>query len=240
MTPPEQITPPDQVEEAYLEDLNKTLEPLNAEQRIEWTLNYLPGNHIMTSSFGIQGALMLHMVTRVASDIPVVLVDTGYLFPETYEFIDQLCDRLELNLQIYRADESPAWQESRYGRLWEQGLSGIEHYNLINKVEPLQKALKSLDAGSWFAGLRRQQSQSRATLPVVRVQNRRYKIHPVIDWHNRDVHRYLQRYNLPYHPLWEKGYVSVGDIHTSKPLELGMSEEQTRFFGLKRECGIHE
>jgi phosphoadenosine phosphosulfate reductase len=240
MTLLEQTTPPDQVEEAYLEGLNKTLESLNAEQRIEWALNYLPGNHIMTSSFGIQGALMLHLVTRIASDIPVVLVDTGYLFPETYGFIDQLTDRLELNLQVYRADESPAWQENRYGRLWEQGLSGIEHYNLINKVEPLQRALKRLDAGSWFAGLRRQQSQSRATLPVVRIQDGRYKIHPVIDWHNREVHRYLQRHNLPYHPLWEKGYVSVGDIHTSKPLELGMSEEQTRFFGLKRECGIHE
>ncbi|MEW8651704.1 MAG: phosphoadenosine phosphosulfate reductase family protein, partial [Candidatus Thiodiazotropha sp.] len=55
-----------------------------------------------------------------------------------------------------------------------------------------------------------------------------------------DVHRYLQKHNLPYHPLWEQGYASVGDVHTSRPLELGMHEEETRFFGLKRECGIHE
>ncbi|MEW8432014.1 MAG: phosphoadenosine phosphosulfate reductase family protein, partial [gamma proteobacterium symbiont of Ctena orbiculata] len=68
----------------------------------------------------------------------------------------------------------------------------------------------------------------------------RFKVHPVIDWHNRDVHRYLQKHNLPYHPLWEQGYASVGDVHTSRPLELGMHEEETRFFGLKRECGIHE
>ncbi|MEW8398126.1 MAG: phosphoadenylyl-sulfate reductase, partial [Candidatus Thiodiazotropha sp.] len=197
-------------------------------------------NHIVTSSFGIQGALMLHLVSRILPDIPVVLVDTGYLFPETYSFIDQLSERLQLNLQVYRAPESPAWQESRYGRLWEQGLGGIEHYNRINKVEPLQRALKQLDAGSWFAGLRRQQSQSRSTLPVVRVQDGRFKVHPVIDWHNRDVHRYLQKHNLPYHPLWEQGYASVGDVHTSRPLELGMHEEETRFFGLKRECGIHE
>jgi phosphoadenosine phosphosulfate reductase len=170
----------------------------------------------------------------------VVLVDTGYLFPETYGFIDQLCERLQLNLHIYRPAESPAWQESRYGRLWEQGLSGIEHYNRINKVEPLQRALKRLDAGSWFAGLRRQQSRSRAVLPVVRIQDGRFKVHPVVDWHSRDVHRYLQRHGLPYHPLWEQGYVSVGDVHTSRPLALGMHEEETRFFGLKRECGIHE
>ena len=236
----EQLTPSALEDASTLDRLNQKLEGLSAEQRIEWALHYLPGNHIMTSSFGIQGALMLHLVTRIAPDIPVVLVDTGYLFAETYGFIDQLADRLQLNLHVYRAEQSPAWQESRYGRLWEQGISGIQHYNRINKVEPLQRALKALDAGSWFAGLRRQQSDSRASLPVVRVQEGRFKIHPVIDWHNRDVHRYLQRHQLPYHPLWEKGYVSVGDVHTSRPMELGMREEETRFFGLKRECGIHE
>ncbi|MEW8693646.1 MAG: phosphoadenylyl-sulfate reductase, partial [Candidatus Thiodiazotropha endolucinida] len=195
---------------------------------------------ILTSSFGIQGALMLHLVTRIEPDIPVVLVDTGYLFPQTYSFIDQLTERLQLNLQVYRAEHSPAWQERRYGRLWEQGLTGIEHYNRINKVEPLQRALKALDAGSWFAGLRRQQSHSRSALPLVRIQDGRFKIHPVVDWHNRDVHRYLQKHRLPYHPLWERGYASVGDIHTSRSLQPGMHEEETRFFGLKRECGIHE
>jgi phosphoadenosine phosphosulfate reductase len=236
----EQVIPSGLEEGAGLERLNSRLEGLSAEQRIEWTLRFLPGNHVMTSSFGIQGALMLHLITRIVPDIPVVLVDTGYLFAETYGFIDQLTERLQLNLQVYRAKQSPAWQESRYGRLWEQGLAGIEHYNRINKVEPLQRALKAHDTGSWFAGLRRQQSQSRAALPVVRVQDGRFKIHPVIDWHNRDVHRYLQKHGLPYHPLWEQDYVSVGDIHTSRPLELGMREEETRFFGLKRECGIHD
>ncbi|MEJ2693600.1 MAG: phosphoadenylyl-sulfate reductase [Candidatus Thiodiazotropha sp.] len=236
----EETVPVDLEDAEDLDSLNGTLERMSAEQRVEWALHYLPGNHIMTSSFGIQGALMLHLVTRVQPDIPVVLVDTGHLFPETYAFVDQLTDRLQLNLHIYRSELSPAWQESRYGRLWEQGLSGIERYNRINKVEPLQRALKALDAGSWFAGLRRQQSQSRASLPVARVQDGRFKVHPVVDWHNRDVHRYLQQHRLPYHPLWEQGYASVGDVHTSRPMELGMREEETRFFGLKRECGIHE
>ncbi|MEW8423188.1 MAG: phosphoadenylyl-sulfate reductase, partial [Candidatus Thiodiazotropha sp.] len=214
MRPLEALKPQQQALAEDLEEINRKLEGMSAEQRVEWALHYLPGNHIVTSSFGIQGALMLHLVSRILPDIPVVLVDTGYLFPETYSFIDQLSERLQLNLQVYRAPESPAWQESRYGRLWEQGLGGIEHYNRINKVEPLQRALKQLDAGSWFAGLRRQQSQSRSTLPVVRVQDGRFKVHPVIDWHNRDVHRYLQKHNLPYHPLWEQGYASVGDVHT--------------------------
>ncbi|MCU7812251.1 MAG: phosphoadenylyl-sulfate reductase [Candidatus Thiodiazotropha sp. (ex Notomyrtea botanica)] len=223
-----------------LKHLNRKLEKLSADERIEWVLHNLPGNHVLTSSFGIQSALMLHLITRIAPGIPVILVDTGYLFPETYRFVDELTDRLRLNLQVFRGENSPVWQESRYGRLWEQGVSGIEHYNRINKVEPLQRALKTLDVGSWFAGLRRQQSDSRASLPIVRKQDGRFKIHPIIDWHNRDVHQYLQQHRLPYHPLWEKGYVSVGDVHTSRPIEVGMREEETRFFGLKRECGIHE
>lgn len=225
---------------ARLAERNRELEGLSAEQRVEWTLRCLPGNHVLTSSFGIQAALMLHLVTRVVPKIPVVLIDTGYLFPETYRFVDELTDRLDLNLHVYQAERSPAWQESRYGRLWEQGLEGIEHYNRINKVEPLCRALQELDAGSWFTGLRRQQSDSRAGLPVVRIQDERFKVHPVIDWSSRDLYRYLRRHRLPYHPLSEQGYVSVGDVHTSRPLEAGMREQDTRFFGLKRECGIHD
>ncbi|MEJ2620625.1 MAG: phosphoadenylyl-sulfate reductase [Candidatus Thiodiazotropha sp.] len=240
MTHLESITAPNLVDQRYLQHLNLEMDKLTAEKRLEWALSYLPDNHLLTSSFGIQSALMLHMATQIQADLPVVLVDTGYLFPETYSFIDQLTERLQLNLHVYRPIHSPAWQERRYGRLWEQGLSGIEHYNRINKVEPLQRALNVLEAGCWFAGLRRQQSNSRSSLPVARIQDGRFKVHPIIDWHNRDVHRYLQKYGLPYHPLWAQGYASVGDTHTSQPMQMGMQEEETRFFGLKRECGIHE
>ncbi len=220
--------------------MNVQLEGLDATARVEWALQHLPGRHLLSSSFGIQAAVMLHLVTRVAPGIPVVLVDTGHLFPETYQFIDELTARLGLNLHIYRAATSPAWQEARHGRLWEQGLEGIALYNRLNKVEPMQRALKELDAGTWFAGLRRSQADSRSGLSVLRVQDGRFKVHPVIDWNNRDVYRYLQHHNLPYHPLWERGYVSVGDTHTSRPLEPGMHEQETRFFGLKRECGLHD
>jgi phosphoadenosine phosphosulfate reductase len=227
-------------EPGSIEAANRLLEKLDAQQRVEWALRELPGRHLLSSSFGIQAALMLHLVTRAAPQIPVVLVDTGHLFPETYRFIDELTERLSLNLHIYRPKLSRAWQEARYGRLWEQGLEGLERYNKANKVEPMQRALKDLEAGTWFAGLRRQQADTRAALPVLRVQDGRFKVHPVIDWTNRDVYRYLKQYDLPYHPLWEKGYVSVGDVHSTRPLEPGMTEQETRFFGLKRECGLHE
>ena len=170
----------------------------------------------------------------------MIVVDTGYLFPETYQFIDALSERLALNLHIYRAKHSAAWQEARYGKLWEQGLEGIERYNRINKVEPMQRALKELNAAAWISGLRRQQAQSRQNLEVLLWRNGRCKAHPLIDWTDRDVYRYLTHHHLPYHPLWEQGYVSIGDVHTTSRLADGMNEEDTRFFGLKRECGLHE
>ncbi|STU62048.1 phosphoadenylyl-sulfate reductase [Klebsiella pneumoniae subsp. ozaenae] len=110
----------------------------------------LPGNYVLSSSFGIQAAVSLHLVNQIRPDIPVILTDTGYLFPETYQFIDELTDKLKLNLKVYRAAESAAWQEARYGKLWEQGVEGIEKYNEINKVEPMNRALKELNAQTWF------------------------------------------------------------------------------------------
>ena len=220
--------------------LNHDLEQRSAEQRVAWALESFPGRVVLTSSFGAQSAVCLHLVTVQQPDIPVVLIDTGYLFPETYQFIDKLGERLALNLHIYRAQHSPAWQEARYGKLWEQGLEGIERYNHINKVEPMQRALKELGATAWLSGLRRQQAKSRQHLDVLLWRNGRCKIHPLIDWTDRDVYRYLTQYGLPYHPLWEQGYVSIGDVHTTRQLSEGMTEEETRFFGLKRECGLHE
>ncbi|PAR69123.1 phosphoadenosine phosphosulfate reductase domain-containing protein, partial [Vibrio metoecus] len=103
-----------------LTEVNQHLESLTAQERVVWALENLQGNHALSSSFGIQAAVMLHLLTSVKSDIPVVLTDTGYLFPETYQFIDELTERLNLNLKVYSATVSAAWQEARYGKLWEQ------------------------------------------------------------------------------------------------------------------------
>ncbi|MEO8444612.1 MAG: phosphoadenylyl-sulfate reductase [Gammaproteobacteria bacterium] len=227
---------------------NKLFADLPAPERVAWALTHLPGEHVLTSSFGIQAAVLLHLVTQQRPDIPVIFIDTGYLFPETYQFVDALSDRLALNLKVYRHQQSPAWQEARHGKRWQQGLAGLEIYNRENKVEPMERALRELDVGSWFAGLRRSQSLSRASVPFLNAQgtangpagSERWKVHPIADWTDRDVFRYLQQNDLPYHPLWEQGYVSVGDVHTTRPLHAVKTEEETRFFGLKRECGLHD
>lgn len=223
-----------------LAEINNRLDKLSAEDRVIWGLENLPGEAVLTSSFGIQAAISLHLVTRHKPHIPVILTDTGYLFPETYQFIDSLTEQLNLNLKVFRAEHSAAWQEARYGKLWEQGVEGIERYNQINKVEPMNRALESLQAQTWFAGLRRDQSGSRAHLPVLAIKKGVFKLLPIIDWDNRQVYQYLQQNGLSYHPLWEQGYLSVGDTHTTRKWEPGMAEEETRFFGLKRECGLHE
>jgi len=234
------INPAEEFSPLDLVALNEELTGQPAEARVAWALSRFPSHIVLSSSFGAQAAVSLHLVTSQRPDIPVILTDTGYLFPETYRFIDELTERLKLNLHVYRAKLSPAWQEARYGRLWEQGIEGIERYNWMNKVEPMQRALEELEAKAWFSGLRRQQSSSRKHREILELSKGRLRIHPIVDWTDRDIYLYLKKHDLPYHPLWHEGYVSIGDWHTTSKLLDGMSEEDTRFFGLKRECGLHE
>jgi phosphoadenosine phosphosulfate reductase len=220
--------------------VNGKLSHAPAEERIAWAVREFPGALVLSSSFGAQAAVMLALVSGVAPGIPVVFIDTGYLFPETYRFADELTARLKLNLKVYRPALTPAWLEARYGRLWEQGLEGLQAYNRIAKVEPMQRALRELGAHAWLAGLRRTQASSRETLEIAGTQDGLVKVLPIADWTDRDVHNYLKKNDLPYHPLWERGYVSIGDMHTTRPLTADLTPEQTRFYGLKRECGLHE
>ncbi len=226
--------------EEQITEANIDLERMTAVQRTEWSFENLPGEFALSSSFGVQSAVSLHMLTQIKPDIPVVLIDTSYLFPETYQFIEELSERLKLNLKIYRADLSSAWQEARFGRLWENGIDGLDQYNQMNKVEPMESGLKKLNVQTLFAGIMRSQSESRAKLSTLQRMRNRLKIHPLIDWNKRIIHQYLTKHKLPYHPLWKKGYVSIGDVHSSQPLISGMTDEETRFGGLKRECGLHE
>lgn len=219
---------------------NSALEDASAEARLEWLFEKFGERTIVTTSFGAQAAVTLSLATRVWSDIPVVFLDTGYLFPETYRFADELTERLGLNLKVYRAEVSAAWQEARHGQRWLHGKEGIEAYNLENKVEPMARALDELDPRAWIAGLRRDQAKERSRLRVLEVSSGRIKAHPIIDWTDRDVYGYLTAHELPYHPLWGEGYLSIGDVHTTRKLTEGVSADQLRFFGVKRECGLHE
>lgn len=230
----------DESRTAAIEHCNELLAARTAQERIAWALDHLPGRHVLSSSFGAQSAVSLHMMSRIRPDVAVIFIDTGYHFPETYRFVDQLTDHLQLNLHVYRSRLSAGWQEARYGERWAQGVAGLDAYNRDNKVEPMQRALRELGAGTWFAGLRREQSETRRDARILAWSEDHWKMHPIADWSDRDVSVYLREHHLPYHPLWEKGYVSIGDRHTTRALSEVEDVNEVRFFGLKRECGLHD
>jgi phosphoadenosine phosphosulfate reductase len=218
---------------------NDYLASVDAATRVRWSLANLPGPFALSSSFGAQAAVSLHLVAAQDPGIPVILVDTGYLFPETYRFVEQLRKQLALNIQTFSGAQTVAEFEAQHGKLWEQGREGLDRYLELRKVEPMRRALQTLGINTWFAGLRRSQAESRAKLNPLEVRDGRFKVHPIFDWSDRDVYLYLKAHGLPYHPLWDQGYVSIGDWHSTKALHEVDSAEELRFAGLKRECGIH-
>ena len=219
--------------------VNEWLGSVDAATRVRWSLENLPGPFALSSSFGAQAAVSLHLVTQADPGIPVILIDTGYLFPETYQFIEQLTRQLKLNIQRFSSPQPVAEFEAQYGKLWEQGREGLDQYLELRKVEPMRRALRTLGTQTWFAGLRRSQAESRAKLNPLEVRDGRFKVHPIFDWSDRDVYLYLKAHGLSYHPLWDQGYISIGDWHSTKSLSEVSSAEELRFSGLKRECGIH-
>lgn len=215
------------------------LAQMSATDRIRWGLETLPGRVVLSSSFGNQAAVLLHMTSSIQADIPVVFIDTGYHFAETYQFVEQLTKRLDLNLQIFSASRSAAWQETIEGKRWEQGEDGLRRYNHENKVEPMRRALDELQAGVWISGLRRVQSASRSNIAFRETRWGVEKLHPLADWSDYDIHQYLTRYALPYHPLREAGYISIGDWLTTRAVGDVTDAEDVRFGGYFRECGLH-
>jgi phosphoadenosine phosphosulfate reductase len=224
-----------------LQAINREWGDADATELVRWSHETFGSGLVMSTSFGIQSAVMLHLVTQVVPDVPVIWVDTGYLPVETYRFAEELSTRLKLNLQVYQSPISPARMEALYGRLWDQhDVEALNRYDQIRKVEPMQRALNELKATAWLTGLRADQTDHRKSLDRVGMQGGRYKVMPILKWNSKDVYKYLTTYDLPYHPLFDKGYVSVGDWHSSRPITAADSNERdTRFKGLKQECGLH-
>lgn len=227
--------------EIDLEAANRNLGNAEAIASIEWAAETFGSGLVMTTSFGIHSAVMLHLATRVVPDIPVIWIDTGYLPAETYKFAEELTEKLNLNLKIYQSPMSPARMEALYGRLWEENsVEALNRYDQIRKVEPMQRALKDLGATGWLAGLRKDQTDHRKSLQRIGKQGDIYKVLPIFEWNSREVYYYLTNNDLPYHPYFDLGYTTVGDWHSSRPVTAeDESDRDTRFQGLKQECGLH-
>jgi phosphoadenosine phosphosulfate reductase len=192
------------------------LRSLSALERMRWGLETFGDGFALTTSFGIQAAVSLHLVSQLERPVPVIWVDTGYLPPETYQYSQLLVEHLGLKLHVAQSGVSPARMEALHGRLWETGqVEDLETYHRIRKVEPLDRALNDLKVTCWASGVRGGQTDHRKAMEPVQLNG------------------------LPQHPLFEKGYSTVGDWHSSAPDDGSTSGRATRFGGLKQECGIH-
>lgn len=206
---------------------------------VRWTLETFHDDVILTSSFGGESAVMLHLVSRIIPSIRVVFIDTGYLFPETYRFVEELRQRLDLDVRVYAPEFTSARLEALHGQLWDGDQSALARYQRVTKVEPMQRALEELRPKAWLAGLRGVQTEHRANLDHVEPQGQYTKVCPILHFTDDDVHRYLKQYELPYHPLYEQGYRSIGDVHSTRPTLAGQDAREGRSLGKQRECGLH-
>ena len=155
-------------------------------------------------------------------------------------FIEQLTQQMELNLKVFQSSVSPARMEALYGRLWEtKSIEDIEKYHVIRKVKPLEHALNDLEVECWGSGVRGNQTDHRQSMTHLDPIRGRLSLRPLLDWTKKDIFYYMQENRLPHHPLFEKGYSTVGDWHSSGPDNENSKGRETRFGGLKQECGIH-
>jgi len=213
------------------------IEALPAEDVLRWAFEEFGERLCLSCSWQKQSSVLVHMVSGLGLDIDIVELDTHLFFRESYETRERLVERY--GLELIRPDViTVAEQHTREGpNLWEADPDRCCH---IRKVQPLIDALERY--GAWISGIRRDQSPSRAGTPKV-VWSERYgvfKIHPLADWGDRAVWRYIVENDIPYNPLHDTGYRSIGCIPCTRPTRADEEERAGRWAGSdKLECGIH-
>lgn len=216
-----------------------------ARRLVRWAVEKIPNeNLVMSTSFGIQSAVLLHLVSQIRQDTPVIWIDTGYLPPETYRYAAELKQAFNLNIKIYQSELSCAHMEAMHGKLWESE-NPADHrlYGLLRKVLPMKKAQAELSAKCMMVGLRRSQTDHRKNLDVLEkpLVEGCCKLYPILNWTDSDVIRYFTEMSLPKHPLEAKGYTTVGDAHSSRPRQSTDRSDRDSRFGKssQQECGLH-
>ena len=225
-----------------LDETREDLKNLSAPELLMWGHEQFAENFVLTTSFGIQSAVLLHMtgIFESRKKPKVIWIDTGYLPKETYIYADQLTKILKIDLVINQSNISPARMEALYGRLWEKGShEDLEKYHQIRKVEPLENALSRKDIKCWGSGVRKGQTTNRKSMNLIDFIRGRLSLRPLLNWSKKDIFYYMEENNLPQHPLFEKGYSTVGDWHSSQAENVNNKGRSTRFGGVSEECGIH-
>jgi phosphoadenosine phosphosulfate reductase len=224
--------------------LNEMFEKSRPADVVRWAQAEFGDELVMSSSFGSDSAVLLHMAVQAKPDIKVIMVDTGFLFPETWQFMEELRKRLGLNVWVYRTRQDPVAYLQRTGEGDPQYRKDVERCCAVNKNEPFDRAMRDLAPKAWLRGIRRRQAESRTDKQFVEFSPRYncWAVSPLLNWGSREVHQYLKLHGLPYHPLRDQGYVSVGcnPLSCTRPIAAGEDERAGRWRGSgKVECGIN-
>lgn len=206
---------------------------------LRWVAEATPNHCIgLGTGFGRGGLCLIDMLVRINKEIPIFYLDTGFLFTETYALRDQLEEKYGIKLVRYAADLTPEQQTERHGEaLWET------NPNLccrIRKVDPLVAALNHYDV--WITAIRREQSTTRIDTGIIEWDPKYdvLKINPLANWTRGDVDRYISENQVPYNPLHDQGYPSIGCTHCTSQIAEGENEREGRWRGRsKTECGLH-
>ena len=216
------------------------LEGKPADRVLRWAAHVVP-RFVITSSFGADSAALLHLVSEVAPQLPVLFLDTGFHFDQTLTFRRALARDLGLTVLDVRPDLSVAQQDRRFGpALYERDPDACCR---MRKTAPLRRMLANFDG--WATGVRRVQTPERAATPVVeaRQHDGRWlvKVAPLATWTDEQVAQYLADHDLPRHPLVDQGYPSIGCAPCTRPVAAGQDARAGRWaaFDGKTECGIH-
>ena len=221
---------------------NQELIDMTAQEMLTWGHKKFDNQFAITTSFGIQSSVLLNMVSKLClqKEIKIFWIDTGYLPPETYHYAEKLINDLSLDIKVLQSELSPARMEAIHGKLWETNkASDLDKYHELRKIKPLENGLEKYDIFCWASGVRSSQTENRNKMKFIDVIRQRLSLRPLLNWTNKDIFYYMEENNLPAHPLFSKGYSTVGDWHSSSEDSIENKGRATRFGGIKQECGIH-
>ncbi len=205
---------------------------------LRWTVATYAPDAVLTCSFQHEGVALAHMLQAIAPRAPIVFINTGYHFPETLEYRDLLVSTYGWNLVEVGPELSQAEVETRHGA--ELYRRDPDLCCEINKVAPLRRAIAGVRA--WINGRRRDQASTRRALGILEtLPSGLVKVNPLARWSSKDTYYYLKQHGLPFHPLFERGYTSIGCAPCTRPVLAGEDERAGRWAGRdKVECGIHD
>ena len=224
--------------------LNARFDAAHPLEIVKWASETFGPDLVMTSSFGADSMCTIHLATQVKPDIRIIFIDTGFLFPETYAFMHEMRDRFHLNVLEFRTRNEPLTWLSVNGEPDPRFRTNRQACCGANKDEPTDRAFAELRPLGYLRGIRASQTQERSKASIVQwfARYNAWAVSPILRWSSRDVFAYMKQHDLPHHPLWEKGYVSLGCSPESctRPITAGEDERAGRWSGSdKKECGIN-